>query len=82
MKILGAVIIAVAVIYYIILIVTLSKGGKFLRSALVSSLSGVAVLVLVNLFTPILSINGWTLGISASFGIPGIIAMLATKLFF
>lgn len=82
MKILGTVIIAAAVIYYIIFIVTLSKGGKFLRTALISALSGIAVLVVISLFSPILSINGWTVGISASFGVPGIIAMLATKLFF
>ena len=82
MKVLGAVIIAAAVIYYIVLIVTLSKDGKFLRTALITAISGVAALVIINLFSPILSINGWTVGISASFGIPGIIAMLATKLFF
>ena len=82
MKVLGAVVIAAAVIYYIVFIVSLSKDGKFLRTAFITAISGVASLVIINLFSSVLSINGWTIGISASLGIPGIIAMLATKLFF
>lgn len=82
MKIIGTVVIAAMAIYYIALIVTFSKGGKFFRTLLISATSGVAALVIINMFSDLININGWTVGISASFGIPGIIAMLMAKLFF
>lgn len=82
MKILLIVLISAAVIYHIVLLVTMAKGKKLLSTMLITALSGISVLVGINMFSSLLNINGWTLGISASFGVPGIIAMLAAKFFF
>ncbi|MBR5451956.1 MAG: pro-sigmaK processing inhibitor BofA family protein [Clostridia bacterium] len=82
MKILAIVVISVTVIYHIVLLATMAKGKKLFPTMLITALSGIAVLVAINSFTALLNINGWTLGVSASFGVPGIIAMLAAKFFF
>ena len=82
MKILTIIVISVAVIYHIGLLVTMAKGKKLLSTMLITALSGIAVLVAINGFSSLLNINGWTLGVSASFGVPGIIAMLTAKFFF
>ena len=82
MKILTIVVISVAVIYHIVLLATMAKEKKLLSTMLITALSGIAVLVAINMFSSLLNINGWTIGVSASFGVPGIIAMLAAKFFF
>ena len=82
MKILAIVVIVAAVIYHIALLTTMAKTKKMFSTMIITALSGIAVLVAINEFSSLLNINGWTLGISASFGIPGIIAMLASKFFF
>ena len=86
MKILGISMIVAAVVYHIVLLVTFYRSGKFLKSLIISALSGLAFFGIVNLLSGTtgvaLPLNGWTLGISASFGLPGVIAMLLVKLFF
>lgn len=82
MKTIAIILISVAIIYYVALLATLSKSKKLFRTMFITGLSGVSVLAIVNAFSSIISINVWTIGISASFGVPGIIAMLAAKFFF
>ena len=86
MKILGIIMIIAAVLYYAALLVTFYRSGKFFKTFIISAILGVGFFGFVNLLSGLtgvsLAFNGWTVGISASFGLPGVIAMLAVKLFF
>ncbi len=86
MKTLGIVVIGFAVLYLLILLFTFYKSGRFLKVMFITALSGLIPLFVLNLLSSYIgiaiSINAWTLGISASFGLPGIIAMLTAVFFF
>ena len=63
-----------------IVILTLIKSGHFIRYLFLSALSGIGALFAVNLLTYLtgvsIALNYITLGISAIFGISGVIALV------
>lgn len=73
-------------IYVLMLLIFSVKSGKTLKTLLLSALSGLAVMVAVNLterFTGIsIAVNGWTVASSALLGIPGVLGLLTVRLFF
>ena len=86
MQIIKYLLIALIVIYDIIFLVFLSKSKKPIKTLLVSLTVGIVTLTVVNLtaaFTGVsLSINAWTVGGSAIFGLPGVLSMLLIRMFF
>lgn len=86
MKIIKVYFIILIVIYTCILAVLSFKSGKMTKTLLLSVFSGLAVFTLVNIlssFTGVdIAVNGWTLGSSAVFGIPGVLGLLVLRLFF
>lgn len=63
-----------------IVVITLIKSGHFIRYLFLSALSGIGALFAVNLLTYLtgvsIALNYITLGISALFGISGVIALV------
>lgn len=63
-----------------IVVITLIKYGHFIRYLFLSTLSGIGALFAVNLLTYLtgvsIALNYITLGISALFGISGVIALV------
>lgn len=74
------------VIYACILLYFCFKSGKPFKTLLLSSLSGLAVMVIINLlsrFTGVdLAVNAWTVSGSMTFGIPGVLGLLILRMFF
>ena len=64
----------------LIVVLTLIKSGHFIRYLFLSALSGIGALFAVNLLTYLtgvsIALNYITLGISALFGISGVIALV------
>ena len=64
----------------LIIVLTLIKSGHFIRYLFLSALSGIGALFAVNLLTYLtgvsIALNYITLGISALFGISGVIALV------
>ena len=69
-----------ALLYYCL------KSGKFFKTLLVSTLSGTAVMIAVDLlsaFTGVsLPLNPYTAVGGALFGVPGVLGLLTLRLFF
>ena len=64
----------------LIVILTLIKSGHFVRYLFLSAVSGIGALFAVNLLTSLtgvsIALNYITLGVSAIFGISGVIALV------
>ena len=77
--------IILAVVYALCLLVAVARQGKFLKTLTATALSGVCGLLVVNilsLFTGVSLVpTVYTVGASAVFGIPGVVAMLVLKMF-
>lgn len=73
-------------VYSLLLLFFCIKSGRFVRTLLLSALSGIIVLTAVNVlsgFTEVgIPVNGWTVGTSALFGMPGVLGLLVTRMFF
>lgn len=73
-------------VYAVFLLAFSAKSGRWLKTLLLSALSGLAVMAAVNLtdsFTGIsIAVNGWTVASSALLGIPGVLGLLTVRLFF
>lgn len=86
MDILKYILIAVFVIYAAVFLGLCVKSGKFLKTLLLFSASGIAAMVLVGVLSPVTGVripfNPWTVGTSAALGIPGVIGLLFMNLFF
>ena len=74
---------ALMIVGVFVLLVSLFKNGKPIRTLLWSGISGVisliAVVLIGRITTPMLSINIWTLLCSFGLGVPGVILMLVIK---
>ena len=72
--------------YLIILAVFAKKSGSFFRTLLLSALSGVATMAMINVLTRFtgvtLPVNMYTVLSSAVLGIPGVLGLLVVRLFF
>ncbi len=86
LKILGVVLLSLAVIYLLVLSVVFYRQGRFVKAMLITAASGIAAMLIVNLisrFTGVrLPYNPWTVGVGALMGLPGIIALMLINLFF
>ncbi len=86
MKYLGISFIIYLVLYLIILLVLCHKSGKFLKTALLFILSGVAAFTVVNIISSYtgvsVPVNLWTVGTSAALGLPGVLGLLLIRMFF
>lgn len=73
-------------VYAVLLLLFCAKSGKFLKTLLLSAISGLAVMVVINLTSKIsgvsMPVNFWTVTGSMSFGIPGVLGLLILRLFF
>lgn len=73
-------------VYFVFLLIFCAKSGKIIKTLLLSSLSGLAVMVIINLTSKIsgvdISVNFWTVTGSMTFGIPGVLGLLILRLFF
>ncbi len=90
----GEIYLKILTIYFIILLLIYSvflmffsyKSGKMLKTLLLSAFLGLAVLTLVNAFSVYtgvdISVNGWTVGSSAVFGVPAVFGLLLLRIFF
>lgn len=78
--------IMILVIYVLFLIYFCFKNGRFFRTLLLSALSGILSFTVVNvlsIYTGVgIAVNGWTLGTSSLFGMPGILGLLTVRMFF
>lgn len=78
--------IIILTVYIVLLLFFCYKNGKFLKTLLLSALSGLIVLTAINLLSGVtgvgISINGWTVGTSALFGMPGVLGLLTIRMFF
>ena len=74
------------VVYLLLILVFSAKTGKMLKTLLLSVASGLAVMAVINIlsrFTGVdISVNAWTIGSSAVFGIPGVLGLLVLRMFF
>lgn len=73
-------------LYLIVLAVFAKKSGAFFRTLLLSALSGVVTMALINVFSQFtgvtLPVNLYTVTSSAVFGVPGVVGLLTVRLFF
>ncbi len=73
-------------VYIIIFLGFCRKSGSTLKTMLLSSLSGVMVLTLINILSNLTGVsvpfNLYTFLGSSVFGIPGVVGMLILRLFF
>lgn len=73
-------------LYLLVLSIFAKKSGSFLGTLLLSAVSGVVTMAVINLsskFTGVvLPVNMYTVGGSALFGIPGVLGLLVIRLFF
>lgn len=74
------------VVYAVVLLYFCYKSGKFLKTLLLSAVSGIAAMAVVNLlsrFTGVsLPVNPYTAVSSGVLGIPGVLGLLTVRLFF
>lgn len=73
-------------VYAVLLLCFCFKSGRTVKTLLLSSLSGLAVMTAINVlshFTGVeIAVNGWSVSSSALFGIPGVLGMLIIRMFF
>ena len=78
--------IIILVVYTVLFLYFCRRNGDMIKTALLSAVSGLAVMTAVNLlsrFTGVnIAVNAWTVGSSAALGIPGVLGLLAMRLFF
>lgn len=78
--------IIILVIYTLFLIYFCFKNGRFIRTLLLSALSGVLTFTVVNFLSIYsgvgIAVNWWTLGTSSLFGMPGVLGLLTVRMFF
>lgn len=76
--------IIILVIYIIFLLYFSYKNGKIIKTLLISALSGIITFTAVNLLSSLtgitISVNAWTLGSSAVFGMPGVLGLLIFRM--
>ena len=76
--------IIILAIYICFLLYFCYKNGNLLKTLLVSCLSGIAVFTAVNLLSDLtgvyIPVNLYTTGSAATFGIPGVLCLLALRL--
>ena len=76
--------IIILVLYAIFLLYFSYKNGKIVKTILASALSGIVVFTIVNLISfktgITISVNAWTLGSSALFGMPGVLGLLIFRM--
>lgn len=76
--------IIILVIYIIFLLYFSYRNGKIIKTLLISALSGIITFTAVNLLSSLtgitISVNAWTLGSSAVFGIPGVLGLLIFRM--
>lgn len=73
-------------IYLLVLLIFAKKSGAFLSTLLISALSGVVTMAVINVTSQLtgvtLPVNAYTVGGSALFGVPGVLGLLVIRLFF
>lgn len=73
-------------LYFILLLVFAKKSGAFMRTLLLSALSGVVAMAVINVFSKFtgvtLPVNPYTVLSSAALGLPGVLGLLTLRLFF
>ena len=73
-------------LYLIVLFVFAKKSGGFFKTLLLSALSGVLAMAVVNVLSGVtgvdLPVNPYTVLSSATLGIPGVFGLLTLRLFF
>ena len=86
MQIIKIVAICALVIYAIALLVFAVKTKKTIKTLFFSALIGIVTMTLLNLtskYTGVyIAVNPWTVGSAATFGIPGVVALVTVRLFF
>jgi len=74
------------VIYAIIMLAFAYKTKKTMKTLFISALVGIVTLTLLNTvssYTGVyIAVNPWTVGGAATFGIPGVVALITVRLFF
>lgn len=78
------IIFSLLILFSIIILAVMLRSKHFLSGLTLSALSGIACLFSVNILSAItnftLAINPLTLGISGIFGVPGVIALLISRI--
>lgn len=84
MQILKICFIIILVVYVLLLLYFSYKNGKIIRSVLLSALIGIITFTVVNLLSGFsgvgIPVNAWTLGSSATFGLPGVLGLLLMRM--
>ncbi|MDD4699224.1 MAG: pro-sigmaK processing inhibitor BofA family protein [Oscillospiraceae bacterium] len=86
MQIIKIVAITALVVYSIVLLAFAYKTKKTIKTLFFSALIGIITMTVLNLtshYTGVyIAVNPWTVGSAATFGIPGVVALVTVRLFF